>query len=164
METAIPSTEKRVGVPPLERPLPKPSPLQIFWERWGPTVITIINLSVFIYLWQLSQGGAEPLIDTRWIPTPLDLGKSIIKNIQNGNLWRNASFSATTFVLGLGSTIVLGVPLGIFLGLNRGPTPSWRSPLPACAPGPWHAGYSSTSTSPRSSASPRMSHTSCRFL
>ena len=118
METVLPKADNQVGAPAMYRPLPKPTPVQAFWERWGPTAITIINLSVFVYLWQLAQGGAEPLIDTRWIPAPLDLANSIIKNIQNGQLLHHGVFSARTYLTGFGITIVLGVTLGIFLGLN----------------------------------------------
>ncbi len=118
METVIPSVEQKTDVPPLERPLPKPKPIQAFWERWGATVVTIINLSIFIYLWQLVQGGANPLIDTRWIPAPLDLGKAILKNIGNGQLLHHGLFSARTYLTGFAITIVLGITLGIALGLD----------------------------------------------
>jgi ABC-type nitrate/sulfonate/bicarbonate transport system permease component len=118
METAIPALEKKTDVPPLERPLPKPTAIQAIWDRWGTTIITIINLSIFVYLWQLAQGSANPLIDTRWIPAPFDLWKAILKNIGNGQLVHHGIFSARTYLTGFGITIVAGTILGIALGLN----------------------------------------------
>ena len=114
METVVPTSaaDRRTDVPPLERPLPKPTPLQAFRERWGPTLITIVNLSIFLFLWQQVQGGAEPFLDIRWLPAPLDLGKAILKNIENGLLLHHGSFSARTYLTGFSITIVLGSGTG----------------------------------------------------
>ena len=118
MDTSVPSTESMMERPVLERPMEETPPLKRFWERFGPTIITVINLGIFIFLWQTIQASDNPIIDTRYIPTPIDMFKSLWKNLRNGILIDHAIFSGTNYILGMGISIVVGIPLGIFLGLN----------------------------------------------
>ncbi|OGO19455.1 MAG: hypothetical protein A2Z14_04215 [Chloroflexi bacterium RBG_16_48_8] len=118
MQKGASVTDTATGVPPLERPLPVPTPLQAFWGRFGPTLITVINLSIFVNMWQIVQGSSDPLVNTRWIPAPLDIVDAIILNIKNGELIKHASFSGTNYLIGMAIAIVAGIILGILLGLN----------------------------------------------
>lgn len=119
METAMQATDSRMLVPPLEQPLPEPTRWQAFWTRFGTTVITIINLGLFFALWQALQGGAEPAINPRWIPAPLDVLSALITTTFKGRMLDNLLFSGTTYMLGFLITILLGIPVGVFLGLNK---------------------------------------------
>lgn len=112
------STTEATGVPPLERPMPKATPMEIFWSRFGTPIITIINLSIFFIIWQRVQAGSNPIIDPRFIPAPLDMFEAVIKNLGNGQLLDNGWFTAKNYVLGMAFSIALGVPLGIIFGLN----------------------------------------------
>jgi len=94
------------------------TPLQSFWERFGTTIITVVNLTIFATLWQTVQGGDTPLIDTRWIPAPLDILSSGIRLITTGTLWPHFIFSGANYLIGFGLTIVFGIPVGVLLGLN----------------------------------------------
>ncbi|OGO20549.1 MAG: hypothetical protein A2Z14_02395, partial [Chloroflexi bacterium RBG_16_48_8] len=81
-------------------------------------ITTTIILSAFIYLWQSVQGGSDPLIDTRFIPTPLAMFAALFKNIANGRIIPHAVFTATHYSLGMAISIVIGIPLAIVMGLN----------------------------------------------
>lgn len=118
METTVSTPETKAGVPALERPLPKTPPMKAFWQRFGTMIVTLINLSIFIYIWQAVQGGANPIIDTRFIPTPIQMFTAFFKNIANGQLIKHGAFTATHYTLGMLISIGVGVPLGILLGLN----------------------------------------------
>lgn len=119
METVIQTTEPHLDVPPLERPLPKPTPWQIFRDRYGAVVVTVINLGLFFAIWQFFQGGAEPAIDTRWVPSPLSILESLINTTIHGKMIEHTIFSWTNYLLGFVVTIALGIPVGVFLGLNK---------------------------------------------
>ena len=118
MDSTYSPAETKAGVPPLERPMPTIPPMKAFWQRFGTLIVTLINLSIFIYIWQAVQGGANPIIDTRFIPTPIQMFTAFFKNIANGQLIRHGTFTATHYGLGMLVSIGLGVPLGIALGLN----------------------------------------------
>lgn len=119
METTLEATGSQGIVPPLEQPLPKPTPLQAFWSRYGTLLVTITNVCLFVVLWQIIQGRPVPPIDTRWIPTPLSILNALVDTTLRGKMVDNTLFSALTYVLGFVVTIGLGIPVGVFLGLNK---------------------------------------------
>lgn len=119
METAMQATDAKVVVPPLEQPLPEPTRLQALWFRHRATIITIINLSLFVALWQVVQGRPEPAVNTRWIPAPLSILEALISTTFRGKMIEHFIFSGTNYMLGFLITIVLGIPVGVFLGLNK---------------------------------------------
>jgi taurine transport system permease protein len=116
METTLPTTEVQTGVPPLERPMPKAPPLRAFWDRFGALIITLINLSIFVYIWQSIQGGANPIIDTRFVPTPTSMVRALFK--YSGQFVNHAAFTATHYGIGMLISIGVGIPVGILVGLN----------------------------------------------
>src|SRR5574341_699467 len=118
METAMQAADKLL-VPPLEQPLPEPTRLQAFWFRRGTLIITIINLSVFVALWQVIQGRPEPAVNTRWIPAPFSILEALFTTTFRGKMIEHFVFSGTNYMLGFLITIILGIPVGVFLGLNK---------------------------------------------
>jgi ABC-type nitrate/sulfonate/bicarbonate transport system permease component len=118
MDSTAPITESTMEVPALERPMEEIPPIKRFWQRFGPSIVTVINLSIFVIIWQIIQAGDNPIIDTRFIPTPVDMFKSLWKNLLNGILIDHTIFSGTNYLVGMAISIGLGIPLGIFLGLN----------------------------------------------
>jgi ABC-type nitrate/sulfonate/bicarbonate transport system permease component len=119
METTMPASDAKVLAPPLEQPLPQPTRLRAFWSRYRTTIITVINLSLFVALWQVVQGKPEPAINTRWIPTPFSILEALFTTTFRGKMIENFIFSGTNYMLGFLITIVLGIPVGVFLGLNK---------------------------------------------
>jgi len=119
MEPSNPTSESTMDVPALETPIVvDASPGKIFWQRFGTIIVTAINLSIFVVIWQIIQASDNPIIDTRFIPTPVDMFKSLWKYTLNGILIKHAIFSGTNYILGMVISIVVAIPLGIFLGLN----------------------------------------------
>lgn len=101
-----------------ERPAPPVPPLVAFWRRFGTTVITIINVSTFLALWEWAV--ASGTIPALFVPRPTVALQSLIDLGATGQLWVHLGFSAQNFAVGFALAALVGVPLGLLMGASRG--------------------------------------------
>ena len=88
------------------------------WRRARRTVWSLIpplTFVVMVVLWALAVDVFD--IPSYLLPGPLDVFWRIIDDA--GMLWSNAQITLVEILLGFGVTIVVSIPLGLFIALSR---------------------------------------------
>jgi NitT/TauT family transport system permease protein len=101
---------------PRDLPLPEASRFETIRERYGDLFLLIFDVGLFMVLWQVVQTGSKPIIDPRWIPAPSVIAQAFVENLMSGQLFKHAAFSFTNYGIGVAISILIGIPLGMFLG------------------------------------------------
>lgn len=90
------------------------------YREYEPAIIGTAFILLILLLWQmipvvmtLSKGMAL------FFTTPLQIVRTFFVLIEQGELQRNFYVSATEFIIGLGLSIAVGLPLGIVVGRSR---------------------------------------------
>jgi NitT/TauT family transport system permease protein len=102
---------------PRRRPIERPLGWDGFKARYGITVITIINVTIFFVLWEIvaRMGVVSKLL----LPPISEVVKVTIEMAESGELWKHLSFSAINFTLGFLIATVTGIPMGLMLGASK---------------------------------------------
>jgi NitT/TauT family transport system permease protein len=102
---------------PRRRPIERPIGWDGFKARYGITVITIINVTIFFVLWEIvaRMGVVSKLL----LPPISEVVKVTIEMAESGELWKHLSFSAINFTLGFLIATVTGIPMGLMLGASK---------------------------------------------
>ncbi|MBI2755312.1 MAG: ABC transporter permease [Chloroflexi bacterium] len=87
------------------------------WKRFGPTLITLLNVGTFFAIWQWVV--ASGFVSKLFLPLPTDMVASLVDLIQTGQLWTNVQYSLTNFTVGFVLSIIFGIPLGLLMGASR---------------------------------------------
>jgi ABC-type nitrate/sulfonate/bicarbonate transport system permease component len=83
-------------------------------RRFGePFLVVVVILAIFEVL---VRSG---VIDSHALPAPTTIVASFFDDIQHGAVWSALGGTLLAWVVGMLGVIVIGVPLGMLLGLNR---------------------------------------------
>jgi NitT/TauT family transport system permease protein len=95
------------------------------WRRIGPSVITIINLTVFFVGWEIFARSG--IVNNIFIPRPSDMFETLWLGLTQptpivtvgGNLADHVLYSLRNLAIGVVIACVIGIPLGLLMGANR---------------------------------------------
>lgn len=80
-------------------------------QRW---IISAINLSLFLVLWQVAATTTD--IPQLFLPAVSDVWRELGEMQAEGILWNNLGISAWIYVVGMVISIAIAVPAGLFIG------------------------------------------------
>ena len=80
-------------------------------QRW---IFGAINLTTFLCLWQVAAVTSD--IPQLFLPSVTDVFRELREMHTEGVLWGNLAISLWVYVLGMVISIVIAVPLGLFIG------------------------------------------------
>jgi ABC-type nitrate/sulfonate/bicarbonate transport system permease component len=80
-------------------------------QRW---IIGTINLAIFFALWQIA--GEYTDIPRLFLPSLTEVWASLVRMHEQGILWSNLAISLWIYLVGMVISIVIAVPLGLFIG------------------------------------------------
>ena len=80
-------------------------------QRW---VYGTINLTVFFTIWQIAATATD--IPKLFLPSVTEVWAELVEMHTEGILWGNLGISLWVYVVGMVISIVLAVPLGLFIG------------------------------------------------
>jgi ABC-type nitrate/sulfonate/bicarbonate transport system permease component len=96
------------------------APARSVWRQIEPAVLGGGSILVLLLLWEILpqlvtlQAGTKMLFTT-----PSKIAVTLWNMTVSGKLWAPLSVSATGFVVGLGLSVIVGLPLGVVLGRSR---------------------------------------------
>jgi len=107
------STADRVATPSSRSIKPFRSSRRIYSrkQRW---IIGILNLTTFFVLWQVAATTTD--IPQIFLPSVTDVWRELREMHDEGILWSNLGISAWIYIIGMVISIVVAVPLGLFIG------------------------------------------------
>jgi NitT/TauT family transport system permease protein len=96
---------------------------QIRKTQYQNTMLSIIGVLAFLMIWQFL--GTTSLIDNRYLSTPLRIINLFMVKLTDPNpdgavIGVNVMSSLTIALAGFGLAIIIGVPLGLFMGWYKG--------------------------------------------
>ena len=102
---------------PSRRPIQRAIGFEGFWANWGNTIVTVVNISLFILIWEFvaRQGWVSRLL----LPRFSEVIAITVEMAQDGTLWKHLSFSAGNFFAGFAIATVTGIPIGLMLGASK---------------------------------------------
>jgi NitT/TauT family transport system permease protein len=112
-----PSTVQAVQEIPRRRPIERPIGWEGFKERYGITVITILNFTAFFIIWEII--ARMGLVSRLLLPPISEVAVATMAMAETGELWRHLGFSATNFTVGFLIAAVTGIPMGLLLGASK---------------------------------------------
>ena len=80
-------------------------------QRW---TIGVLNLAVFFTVWQIAATYTD--IPKLFLPSVTEVWDAVVKMNDEGILWGNLGISLWIYVIGMVISIILAVPLGLFIG------------------------------------------------
>ncbi len=80
-------------------------------QRW---IIGTINLTCFFTVWQLAAVYTD--IPKLFLPSVTEVWDALVRMHEQGILWGNLGISLWVYVVGMVISIVIAVPLGLFIG------------------------------------------------
>jgi taurine transport system permease protein len=84
------------------------------WTRKQRWIIGTINLTVFFTIWQIVATYTD--IPKLFLPSVTEVWEQIVRMHEQGILWGNLGISLWIYVVGMIISIVIAVPLGLFVG------------------------------------------------
>ena len=99
--------------------------LRSTWRRIGPSVITILNLTVFFIGWEIFARSG--IVNNIFIPRPSDMFQTLWLGLTDpapivtvgGNLADHVLYSLRNLAVGVVLSCLIGIPLGLLMGANR---------------------------------------------
>ena len=107
-------TAGRISTPTAREVKPFRSSRRRVYSRKQRWIVGIINVSCFFVLWQLLAVYSD--IPQLFLPSVTDVFRELKEMSDEGVLWSNLGISAWIYVIGLAISIVIAVPLGLFIG------------------------------------------------
>jgi NitT/TauT family transport system permease protein len=80
-------------------------------QRW---LIGTVNLTIFFTLWQLAATYTD--VPKLFLPSVTEVWAELVEMHNEGILWSNLGISLWVYVVGMIISIVIAVPLGLFIG------------------------------------------------
>ncbi len=80
-------------------------------QRW---LLGILNLTVFFTIWQLVATYTD--VPKLFLPSVTEVWAELVEMHTEGILWGNLGISLWVYVVGMVISIVIAVPLGLFIG------------------------------------------------
>lgn len=97
-----------------------------WWRRFGPAVITVLNLTTFFIIWEL-VARAE-LINKAFFPTASGMFAELWTGLTtsappgatfSGSIRDHLLFSMTNLFVGVTISCIIGIPFGLLMGANK---------------------------------------------
>jgi ABC-type nitrate/sulfonate/bicarbonate transport system permease component len=107
-------------------------------DRW----LTIVTFGCILALWTAVTGSGlwPPLIKPIFLPSPVDVVETFIRLTQQGyqgrSLLHHVTVSFNRFAIAFSACVVIGVPLGLLMGMNRSIRAVFEPPIQAIRPIP----------------------------
>jgi ABC-type nitrate/sulfonate/bicarbonate transport system permease component len=108
------STANRVATPAAPPAKPYRSSRRRIYSRKQRWIIGVLNIGTFFVLWQVLAVYSD--IPQLFLPSVTDVFRELKEMSDEGILWSNLGISAWIYVIGLAISIVIAVPLGLFVG------------------------------------------------
>ncbi|MGH8891859.1 MAG: ABC transporter permease [Actinomycetes bacterium] len=108
------STAGRVATPATPTVKPYRSSRRRVYTRKQRWIVGVLNISTFFLVWQLVAVYSD--IPQLFLPSVTDVFRELKEMSDEGILWSNLAISAWIYVVGLAISIVIAVPLGLFIG------------------------------------------------
>ncbi|ESK39977.1 hypothetical protein P256_00416 [Acinetobacter nectaris CIP 110549] len=92
-----------------------------FWEKYQSLLLSILSVSTLIAIWFLvtTLGLISPL----FLPSPQTVFHKFIEVSQHGfmkaTLWQHLAASISRVLVALVAAVIIGVPIGLWMGLNK---------------------------------------------
>lgn len=92
-----------------------------FWEKYQSLLLSILSVSTLIVIWFLvtTLGLISPL----FLPSPQAVFHKFIEVSQHGfmkaTLWQHLAASISRVLVALVAAVIIGVPIGLWMGLNK---------------------------------------------
>lgn len=92
-----------------------------FWEKYQSLLLSILSVSTLIAIWFLvtTLGLISPL----FLPSPQAVFHKFIEVSQHGfmkaTLWQHLAASISRVLVALVAAVIIGVPIGLWMGLNK---------------------------------------------
>ena len=97
------------------------SKLKNFFQQHRNSVISISTVFALFVIWYVI--AALKIVPPLFLPTPQSVWQKFLQVSQQGfmqaTLWQHLAASITRVLLALGAAVIVGVPLGIWMGLNK---------------------------------------------
>jgi taurine transport system permease protein len=107
-------------------------------DRWLTGTTFLIAFLVWVGF--TGSGLWEPLIRPIFLPSPIAVFQAFLSLAENGyqgnTLWHHIGISFYRFAVAFGACVVIGVPLGLFIGANRTARAILEPPIQAIRPIP----------------------------
>lgn len=95
-------------------PAPRP------WRRFEPIMLGVGSIALLLIAWQLAPHVFTMSPGTKlFFTTPSQIAGTLWTMFATGTIWAPLGVSASGFALGLGLSIVVGLPLGVLLGRSQ---------------------------------------------
>lgn len=107
-------------------------------DRW----LTFVTFGCILVLWTAVTGSGlwPPLIKPIFLPSPVDVVETFIRLTQQGyqgrSLLHHVTVSFNRFAIAFSACVVIGVPLGLFMGMSRPIRAVFEPPIQAIRPIP----------------------------
>ena len=107
-------------------------------DRW----LTVFTFAVIFALWTAVTGSGlwPPLIKPIFLPSPLAVGEAFVRLVEQGyqgrSLLHHVTVSFNRFAIAFATCVVIGVPLGLLMGMNRSVRAILEPPIQAIRPIP----------------------------
>jgi len=112
-----------------------------FLSNYQRLLLGTVSVIGVIFLWELAFTYVIPL-DPFFFTKPSLIAAAFREQLVSGSLWHDLAISSEAFFLGFGLAVIVGIPIGIFMGWRRRAeytldpffTALYASPLVALAP------------------------------
>ncbi len=107
-------------------------------DRW----LTVVTFGCILAMWTAVTGSGlwPPLIKPIFLPSPVDVVETFIRLTQQGyqgrSLLHHVTVSFNRFAIAFSASVVIGVPLGLLMGMNRTIRAVFEPPIQAIRPIP----------------------------
>ena len=107
-------------------------------DRW----LTVVTFGCILAMWTAVTGSGlwPPLIKPIFLPSPVDVVETFIRLTQQGyqgrSLLHHVTVSLNRFAIAFSASVVIGVPLGLLMGMNRTIRAVFEPPIQAIRPIP----------------------------
>ena len=96
----------------------KPRPALMRWYRRNERVVlSVAGVVLFFVVWEI--GSAAGFVDKFFFSLPSAIATAGASEVTKARFWDDVRITALELVIGTGASVVLAVPLGIFIGWYR---------------------------------------------
>jgi ABC-type nitrate/sulfonate/bicarbonate transport system permease component len=96
------------------------APGKSLWQRLEPAILGSGGIIILLLLWEVLPRIITMKAGTKlFFTTPSQIVGTLWRLFSTGAIWEPLGVSASGFALGLGLSIVVGLPLGVLIGRSR---------------------------------------------
>lgn len=96
------------------------APSESLWHRLEPAILGTAGVVIMLLLWEVLPRIVTMNPGTKlFFTTPSQIVGTLWRLFSTGAIWTPLGVSASGFALGLGLSVVVGLPLGVLIGRSR---------------------------------------------